>query len=132
MNNLPKRVLVATDGSEDATLAVRAAAGISERADMELHVVHAWQGQVLTAFPTAPDTDRSFLIQAGGLGVAEEAGREDKSLRGNRCARIPKERPADEVARLAEEVRADLMVVGSRGLGFRSSVPCWAASLPKF
>ena len=34
---------MATDGSEDAALATRAAAGLSSRTGSKLYVVHAWE-----------------------------------------------------------------------------------------
>jgi nucleotide-binding universal stress UspA family protein len=43
MSHLPKKILLATDGSEDARLAARAAASLADKAGAELHVVHAWQ-----------------------------------------------------------------------------------------
>ena len=42
MNAFPTRVLLATDGSEDAHLAVRAAIDLSQKGGSELHVVHVW------------------------------------------------------------------------------------------
>src|SRR3712207_7237101 len=38
-------ILLATDGSEDAALAARAAAELSDRARARLHLVHVLQGQ---------------------------------------------------------------------------------------
>ena len=46
MEYFPTKVLLATDGSEDAALAARAAADISKATDSELHLVH-----VLPQFP---------------------------------------------------------------------------------
>ncbi len=43
MNTSLKRILLATDGSENAALAGRAAADVSGKTGAELHVVHAWQ-----------------------------------------------------------------------------------------
>jgi nucleotide-binding universal stress UspA family protein len=43
MSHLPRKILLATDGSEDAQLARLAAATLSVEAGVELHVVHAWQ-----------------------------------------------------------------------------------------
>jgi hypothetical protein len=40
MSHLPKKILLATDGSEDARLA---AASLADNAGAELHVAHAWQ-----------------------------------------------------------------------------------------
>ena len=42
MNSFPNKILLATDGSEDATLAARAAIELSNRTASELHVVHVW------------------------------------------------------------------------------------------
>jgi hypothetical protein len=38
----PTKVLLATDGSEDAALATRIAADLSTRTGAELHIMHAW------------------------------------------------------------------------------------------
>ena len=43
MSAFPTRVLLATDGSEEAALAAHAAIDLSGRAGAKLHVVHAWQ-----------------------------------------------------------------------------------------
>src|SRR3712207_4168124 len=42
MNSFTKKILLATDGSEDADLASRAAIELSNRTGSELHVVHVW------------------------------------------------------------------------------------------
>jgi len=42
MNSFPNKTLLATDGSEDADLAARAAIELSNRTASELHVVHVW------------------------------------------------------------------------------------------
>ena len=41
MSPLLEKVLLATDGSEDAKLAAQAAANLSDKTGAELHVVHA-------------------------------------------------------------------------------------------
>ena len=43
MDIFPTKILLATDGSEDAALATRAAADLSIRTGSELYVVHAWR-----------------------------------------------------------------------------------------
>lgn len=43
MRHFPTKILLATDGSEDAGLALRAAVDLCARAGSELHVVHAWR-----------------------------------------------------------------------------------------
>jgi nucleotide-binding universal stress UspA family protein len=43
MTSFRTKILAATDGSEDAVLAARAAIDLSARTGAEVHVVHAWQ-----------------------------------------------------------------------------------------
>ena len=42
MSELPNKVLLATDSSEDAAVATLAAVDIASRGGSELHVVHVW------------------------------------------------------------------------------------------
>ena len=42
ISELPNRVLLATDGSEDAAVATLAAIDIANKGGSELHVVHVW------------------------------------------------------------------------------------------
>jgi nucleotide-binding universal stress UspA family protein len=48
----PTKILLATDGSEDAAVAARAAADLSSMTDSELHVVHAWRSLPQYAYPS--------------------------------------------------------------------------------
>jgi nucleotide-binding universal stress UspA family protein len=49
MSVFPSKILVATDGSGDAVLAVRAAVDLSNETGAELHVVHV--GESLAVYP---------------------------------------------------------------------------------
>jgi nucleotide-binding universal stress UspA family protein len=114
MSLLPVRILLATDGSPDAVLASRAAVDLSTRTGSELHVVHAWHSVPSTRFETFIRAQRhreaeellteqaSSIRDAGGV-VAETCLREGPAV--------------DEILDLAEEVGADLIVLGSRGHG---------------
>ena len=44
------KMLLATDGSDDAALAARAAVDIARKTGSELHVVHAWHSVPSTRF----------------------------------------------------------------------------------
>lgn len=121
MEGFPAKILLATDGSEDAALAARAAADLSERAGSELHIVHvlprfpryAYPGVTPQIYSRVLDEDlreaRDLLeeqvkgIQARGARVAESHTRRGPTV--------------DEILDLADELGADLIVVGSRGLG---------------
>jgi nucleotide-binding universal stress UspA family protein len=111
---LPTKILLATDGSEDAFLAMRAAIDLSNRSGGELHVVHAWHSVPSTRFESYIRTQlaheaRELLaeqvanIKEGGGVVAEAHLREGRAV--------------DEILNLAEELHTELIVMGSRGLG---------------
>ncbi len=125
MSIIPTKILVATDGSKDANLAIRAAVDLSERTEAELHVVHArHERQALPlarpglAYPSLeaisyPDTcerEAERLLEEQ-VGMIRDAG-------GNVAeAHLRDGRPADEIAALAGELEAGLVVVSSRGAG---------------
>jgi len=46
----PTKIVLATDGSEDANLALRAAVDLVEKTGSELHVVHTWHSVLSTRF----------------------------------------------------------------------------------
>jgi nucleotide-binding universal stress UspA family protein len=114
MNSFPNKILLATDGSEDATLAARAAIELSNITASELHVVHVWHDVPTPHFHSfvraqlrreAAEILRKQLErieQAGGT-VAEAHLREGRTV--------------DEILDLSEELEVGLLIVGSRGLG---------------
>jgi nucleotide-binding universal stress UspA family protein len=113
--------LLATDGSEEATLAARAANELSDRAGAKLHVVHAWRDLRPPTIPAIAMDEYSrayerYEREAGEL--LEEQARRLKSAGGTVAGtHLRKGRPAEAIASLAEELEAGLVVVGSRGLG---------------
>lgn len=112
------RILLATDGSESAAAAERAAADISNKTAAELHVVH-----VRPYVPPPPYPGMVFEDQSRS---AEEEARQLLRRRAWNArvggARVAGEhlcwgRPAEEIVALAEALVADLVVVGSRRVG---------------
>ncbi|MDQ3430403.1 MAG: universal stress protein [Actinomycetota bacterium] len=122
MNSFPTKILAATDGSEHAVLAARAATDLSLHSGAELHVVHVWQEPRLAMTLPAIATDEysqareRWEREAGDL-LHEQADRMRDTEATVAGAHLRKGRPAEEVVSLAEELEADLVVVGSRGLG---------------
>lgn len=118
MSHFPTRILLATDGSEDAALALRAAADISSKTGSELHVVHAWRATPPYAHPAvAIATDSGCherLAQEVLLEQLDELERSGMPVCG---AHLKRGRPAEEISTLAEELDSGLVVLGSRGLG---------------
>jgi nucleotide-binding universal stress UspA family protein len=122
MSIFPTKILLATDGSEEARLAAQAAAELSKDTGSEVHVAyvvpsprelrghHYYSKEVMrSVIGQAEGEARSFLeeqakqIGASGGKVAEthlETGDPDK-----------------EIVRLSEELGVGTIVIGSRGLG---------------
>ena len=111
MSHLPKKILLATDGSEDARLAARAAANLSEKTGAELHVVHAWQSvphPVIDADYYEEGVSRLLEVQTEFISRSGATVREAHLVMGP---------PVDVILDLAEEIGADLIVMGGRGHG---------------
>ena len=121
MNTKLRVVMLATDGSPSATNAARVAASLAQEAGAALHVAHIWQltqasvGLMADAaswqytFDLDEQVARDTLagvvadLATVGVPVAEQ--------------HLRRGRPADEIPALANAIGADLIVVGSRGLG---------------
>ena len=120
MSIFPTKVLLATDGSEEAELATQAAVEMAEDTGSELHVVYveplpdfmkndagtpAYDRQpYATVEEEARETLRKLVwrVKVAGGAVA------DSHLRMGVVA--------EEIVALADELEADLIIVGSRGL----------------
>jgi nucleotide-binding universal stress UspA family protein len=129
MSIFPTKILLATDGSEDAQLAARTAANLAEKTGSELHVVSVggegfYESPLIdlaTLEPTwvareYPDllsdierTERELLdkeveqVAAAGVTVTQ--------------AHLSMGKAAPEIVVVAEEIDAGLIVMGSRGQG---------------
>jgi nucleotide-binding universal stress UspA family protein len=113
MSAFPQRILLATDGSEDAVRATEAASDLAQRSGAELHVVHIWHD--VPGF--AHDFVKRELKKQGQEILDEQVGKirargvevTEAHLRGGRTS--------NEVIKLTKEIDAGLLIVGSRGLG---------------
>jgi nucleotide-binding universal stress UspA family protein len=118
---LLERIVVGTDGSETAAGAVAQAVDLAKAMGSKLYIVSAF-------VPSEPVVDRGEAAEVpadvqhqtgprqgvnqvldGAAGVAEKAGVEAETR--------PREGdPADALLDVAEEVNADLIVVGNKGM----------------
>ncbi|MGB3633636.1 MAG: universal stress protein [Rubrobacteraceae bacterium] len=114
MSDLPTRILLATDGSEDATLAARAAIDLSQKIGAELHVVHAWQTVPSPHFETwinsSLEQEAQELLDEQKKKIEDSGGKVVEAY-------LRKNSPAEAIVGLANEIDADFIVIGSRGLG---------------
>ncbi|MDQ3862286.1 MAG: universal stress protein [Actinomycetota bacterium] len=113
MSVLPERILLPTDGSEDAVRATEAATDLAKKSGAELHVVHVWHD--VRGF--AHDFVRRELRRQGQEILDEQVERIKAQGGDVAKAHLKQGRTANEVIALCGEIGAGLLVVGSRGLG---------------
>jgi nucleotide-binding universal stress UspA family protein len=114
MNRFPTKILLATDGSEDAAQAREAAVDLARKSDSELHLVHVWHD---VPSPYA----HAFIkreLRRQGQEILDEQVRKIEEAGGTvakahlRCGRT-----SDEVIELSEELGVGLLILGRRGHG---------------
>jgi nucleotide-binding universal stress UspA family protein len=115
------RIVVGTDGSETATQAVRTAIELAKMANAKLEIVSAYEpvpqsrlreeGEGISgdvSYVVNPREDVSLVLDR----AAAEAKKADVEV-----VTHPREgEPADAILDVAEEHRADLIIVGNKGM----------------
>ena len=121
MSNFPTRILLATDGSEEAELAALRAVDLADATDSELHVVHVGVVPIfLKSYPGTLGYDRKLYeqIEEQSRVLLRKQSWRVKAAGGTVAGAHLKMGAVDlEIVALAEELGADLIVMGSRGLG---------------
>jgi nucleotide-binding universal stress UspA family protein len=118
MSIFPTRILVATDGSREAELAVTTAADLAKSTDSELHVVHV--GELpLVYHPERRAYHAEYEEHEKGAQQLLEAEVERIEKAGATVAHshLRMGRADEEIVELAQSIDAGLIVMGSRGQG---------------
>jgi nucleotide-binding universal stress UspA family protein len=118
MSIFPTRILVATDGSREAQLALTTAADLAKSTDSELHVLHVGEVPLVYhperhAFGTLyeeHEKEAQQLLEAQVERI-EGAGASEAQ------AHLRMGRADEEIVELAQSIDAGLIVMGSRGQG---------------
>ncbi len=109
----PTKILLATDGSKDAALAAQAAIDLSDQSGAELHVVYVGHSS-LTLSPAEYRAAAQERLDELAKQVEDAGGTvAEAHLRMDTHGSMEDE----NIVGLAEELGADLIVIGSRGLG---------------
>ncbi|MGB3632780.1 MAG: universal stress protein [Rubrobacteraceae bacterium] len=119
---LGKRILVATDDSEEARMAVEAAVELAEATGAELHLVYALtvEPPLPYPYPYAKERWEESLERAKKKArtfVEEQAEQIRSKARIEIQAHLKFGLPGHEIVELGEELDAGIMILGSRGLG---------------
>jgi nucleotide-binding universal stress UspA family protein len=121
MSTFPTRILLATDGSEQAELAALRAVDLADATHSELHVVHV--GVVpsfLVSYPGTLGYERRLYdqIEEESRQLLRELSWRVKVVGGTVAGtHLRMGAVALEIVALAEELGVGLIVMGSRGLG---------------
>jgi nucleotide-binding universal stress UspA family protein len=131
MSIFPTKILLATDGSKEASSAAEAAVEIAHKTDSELHMIHVYG--VVPIYPLYPEA-----IDPGGAEIEDPVleeeleGLSEQRARKVLGAAVEKVQSAGatvaqahlreggvphEIVALAEDLGVGLVVVGSRGHG---------------
>lgn len=128
MSIFPTKVVLAIDGSEEASRAAEAAVELCEKTGSELHVVHVGEDFYLTAVTDLDMVAQTWVAQeyAESETNFEQIAREVLDAEVEKVeaaggtvaqAHLRVGRADAEIVDLAEEIEAGLVVLGSRGLG---------------
>jgi nucleotide-binding universal stress UspA family protein len=125
MSIFPTKILLATDGSEDAQLAATTALDLSKRLDSDLHVLYV--GHLPSVLYESPGP---LMLDPGFESRMRERAEEDANTKLEEQVQKIKQaggqvegshlrvgRPDAEIVAQAEEIGAGLIVMGSRGFG---------------
>jgi nucleotide-binding universal stress UspA family protein len=122
MSIFPTKILLATDGSEEARLAAQVAAELSKETGSEVHVAyvlpsptelrghHLYSQEVMRSVLEQAEEEANSFLEEQAEQVRESGGKvAETHLRAGR--------PDKEIVQLSEDLDVGTIVVGSRGLG---------------
>jgi nucleotide-binding universal stress UspA family protein len=122
MSIFPTKILLATDGSEEARQATQAAAELSKDTGSEVHLTyvvpsprelrghHTYSRDVMRSVLEQAESEARSFLEAQAKQVGESGGKvAETHLRAGE--------PDKEIVKLSEELGAGAIVIGSRGLG---------------
>jgi nucleotide-binding universal stress UspA family protein len=113
----PAKILLPTDGSEEAALAARTAADLATKTGSELHLVHVLVLPPETLYDPFGTDAREEFEKRGRARLEELTEKLEASGGAVEGAHFRVGSPDAEIIAQAEEVGADMVVLGSRGLG---------------
>jgi nucleotide-binding universal stress UspA family protein len=125
MSIFPTKILLATDGSSEASLALTTAADLAQSTNSELHIAYVFPTAVQRPFPNPvlarPADEMEHELEDAMHQAQSFLDREVEQVKNEGVtvadSHLVRGRPDKEVVHLSEELGAGLIVMGSRGLG---------------
>ena len=122
MGVFPTKILLATDGSDEAAMAAGAAVELSKQSGSEIHVAyvlpapaqlighHLYSAEMRESVLGGAEREAQRFLEERAEQIGADGGKvAETHLRSGE--------PDKEILRLAEDLDAGLIVIGSRGLG---------------
>jgi nucleotide-binding universal stress UspA family protein len=122
MSIFPTKIFLATDSSEEATLAARTAVDLADKTSSELHPVlvglsAAYAGVGPPEIADIPGPRQEELNEEARRILSAQLRQIEAEGGTVAQAHLRTGKPDKEIVKLAEEIGAGLIVMGSRGLG---------------
>jgi nucleotide-binding universal stress UspA family protein len=121
MRPVSRRILLATDGSQEAELAARVAVELAKSTGSELHLMHVKLLPITPPYPDVLDWRWREDLERAESEARELLDEQVKKVEdaGGTVAGVHsrEDLPAEEIVALAEELGADLIVVGRQDRG---------------
>ena len=122
MSVFPTKILLATDGSDEAAMAAGAAVELSKQSGSEIHVAYVLPAPAQLIGHHLYSAEMRESVLGGAEREAERFLKERAEQIGADGGKVAETHlrsgePDKEILRLAEELGAGLIVIGSRGLG---------------
>lgn len=118
MSIFPTKILLAADGSEEASLALRTAVDLADRTNSELHVVTVRRTHPVGAYEIYNEEVTEGLRRQAQTVLDEQVKKiKEDGMRVAGAHHKVSDRPDEAIVQLSEELGAGLIVMGSRGRG---------------
>jgi nucleotide-binding universal stress UspA family protein len=121
MSIFPAKILLATDGSEEANLATRTAVDLADKTGSELHVAFILRTQDAIEYGTVgfytDNTHEEEIKQMGQRLLDEQVRRVEEAGGTVAGAHFRRARPDQGILAVGEDIGTGLIVLGSRGFG---------------
>jgi nucleotide-binding universal stress UspA family protein len=120
MSIFPTKILLATDGSREASLAARTAVDLADKTGSELHVAFVLRTQDTPDYKALgfdAEKPSEEVRQMGERLLDEQVRRVEEAGGAVARAHFRMGRPDQEIVSVGEDVGAGLIVLGSRGFG---------------
>jgi nucleotide-binding universal stress UspA family protein len=115
MSIFPTRILLATDGSEEAQLAATTAADLNKSTDSELYVVYV--GELRPTFLAQTEVEPAEYEREAQQQLDEQVRKVEEAGGTVKEAHLKLGRADEEIVDLADSLGIGLIVMGSRGRG---------------